>query len=324
MKKLFFLVPLFFIVCTLSAQNLLKLSAEVYTSYNEMEGAYENFDKMRSVVKDIENGGKPNIASYGSDWSKLANNYKKAAQTIKAAPLVTDFDSKPYAVSLEELTNCYLKEQNFNKLRGFKKELDDAVVRGQNELKKIADYKILITKTYEALKYLIDINVKLSSVPIFNEIFQWNWFDLEMGVRPALGELSTAVNQQEKKLKSEIDKVSLHASNLGSNITLLEGSVCLIAGVYKGNIAEDGDNISIRLTINMNGTQYNGVFAYTEDGESDSKNIPVITIASGRYISFSITADGETSSFSGELSPDYKEIRNFKMSGETFSVTLRK
>jgi hypothetical protein len=325
MKKALFFLVICFLCCPLFSQQILKISAEVYKAFDELKVGYDDLNKVQTIVKEIEIGGHPDVASYGSDWSALANSFRKAANTIRNAPSVTDFDPSPYTLSIDELGNCYNKEQNFDKLRSYREALEDASKRGSEEIERFENQKLLIAKTREALKYLIDVNAKLISVPIYGEIFQWNWFDLEVGVRPALGDFSTAVNEQEKKLKIEISKINTQVSNLRSNIALLEESLCLIAGTYRGSFDDDGDIVKVTLVINRNGNFYNGTFIVTEDGENESTSLSLINITSNRFISFVIRyGDGDTDTFSGDLAPNYLEIRNFKVEGEAFSMILKK
>jgi hypothetical protein len=325
MKQKTFLTVCFFLFChSIFSQDLLKLSADVYKSYDELKGAYDNLNKVQNIVKDIEKGEKPDINSYGSDWSVLANSYKKSAETIKNAKMVTDFDATPFSISINELNNCYIKDQNFNKLRSYKSQLDNAVVRGQNELVKVNEYKALIEQTFVALKYLIDVNAKLSSVPIYNQIFQWNWFDLETGVRPALGELSSAINAHEKKLRQEIDKVKTQGSNLSSNTTLLENSICLINGIYRGTCNSNNIACQVTLSINRNGSNYFGSVTYSNQHGTRVWGTQSISISNARNIAFTAKFQNYTLNFSGTLSQNYRTVMNFTNNVDRHNCNLNK
>lgn len=318
LKKVLLLAFVFAQFPEADAQNMLKLASEVYQAQQELNDAYETVNKVQLIVKDIEAGKTPNIASYGSDWSVLANGYKNAAARLRKAPLVTDFDQSKYALSLAELQNCHLRDQNFGKLRGYNTELQQGLQRGQAELAKLQTSKDLISKTQAALRYLIDVNGKLMGVPVYGQIFQWNWVDLELGVRPALSDLSSAVNEQEKKLKNEMTKVTQQTQNLTSNIALLENSICLVPGTYSGTGNVDGESVTMRLTITGTAGNYRGTITVTIDGETENENLPQITVNQNRYLSFAI--DGDT--VNAELAQDYKSIINMRSADGAFGIVL--
>lgn len=307
----------------LYSQSILKISSEIYKAYDEMEGAVEDLMTVQSIVKAIENGEEPDSEIY-SDWSVVANNYRKAAKTLREAPLVTEFDPQPYALSLDELRNCYDKEENFDKLKGFAAELDDAIQRGEQELTKINEQKQQVEKTKEALRYLIDIQPDLISVPIFGELFVWDWFALENNVRPAVNDYASALKKHEDRLVKELTSIRQQVSNLTSNTELLESSICLIEGKYTGSFVDDGETFVVTLLISKSGNNYYGVFTIAADGESLTQNTSRIEIQTDHSLDFTITKEDEVFSFTGTLSQDFMEIRNLRDVDEDLSVTVRK
>jgi hypothetical protein len=174
------------------------------------------------------------------------------------------------------------------------------------------------------LKYLIDVNAKLSSVPIYNQIFQWNWFDLETGVRPALGELSSAVNAHEKKLRQETDKVKTQSSNLSSNTLLLENSICLINGAYRGTCNSNNTSCKVVLSINKSGNNYSGSVTYTNQHGARFWSTNSISISNARHIAFTAKFENHTLNFSGTLSQDYRTVMNFTNNIDRHNCSLNK
>ncbi|HEY1053947.1 MAG TPA: hypothetical protein VGE24_02400, partial [Emticicia sp.] len=221
---------------------------------------------------------------------------------------------------------------NINKLTNYKIRMDVSYTRGLEELNNMAEYKKLVEKSFLAIKYLIDVNVKLSKTQAYNKIFQWNWFDLETSVRPALGELLAEVNKREKRLRQEVEKVKLHSSNLGSNISLLESSICRINGTYTGNLSS-GRQGNITLILNPDyGNSGSVTYSYRENNLNYSYTwtFPYITISSGQYISIKAKLGNKTANLSGRLSQDYMQILDFNgtdshtSSSNIPSTTLRK
>lgn len=304
-------------------QYQLKLATEVYRSISETQDALDKLTKVESIVRDIQAGNSPQVASYGSDWSKLANGYKKAAETIRNASLVTDFDASAYTVSASEMGNCFNRSSNMQKLQGYQQAINDAINSGIAEQQKINDYKDLIKKTRDALQYLIDINRQLATIPIYNEIFQWDWFALDQGVSPALGDLSSAVNAQERKLNRELEKLKSQKDNLAANIDLLRSSYCIISGSFTGTWS----GILYKVIINRTGNTYSGNLVYSKGSRSNVSGMLNFNVQNDRFINFSVSNNVRHTieRYSGELTQDYNGINNLRCEGfPTFNVSLRK
>jgi hypothetical protein len=202
------------------AQDLLKLSAEVLSAADDLDNSLDNLEKMRNAIKDIENHKTPNIAQ--NEWGELANQYRKAAQTIDAAPLPTEFDSEKYIVSLNDMMDCQLKEQNVKKMEAYLQELKGGQERGRESIIKLneIDRKIKISK--EVLKYCIDVHEKLSQTPIFGQKFLFDWLELDTDVTDALNTFETSIRDQRKKITSEKAKLDLYVPNFEANFSELK------------------------------------------------------------------------------------------------------
>ena len=119
----------------------------------------------------------------------LADEYRNAAAELKSAPLPTDFDKTKYSFSLDELTNCATRDASLAKARGFLKELQEAQLRGQQAVANLDQSLSEADDARKTLKYLIEVYDKLITVPIYNSIFTWDWFELNTNVSSSLGEL---------------------------------------------------------------------------------------------------------------------------------------
>jgi hypothetical protein len=184
--KYTFLILLFTVIfqVNLKSQNLLKLSAEVISAANDLQNSLSDLQKMKNAIKDIEEKKAPNISQ--NEWGELANKYRKAGQVIDKAPLPTEFDSKEFAVSLDDMKNCKLKERNLKKMDGYLIELKEGQERGRESIIKLNKIAAKIKVSKELLRYCIDVHEKLILLPIFGQKFAWDWVELEIDVTDAL------------------------------------------------------------------------------------------------------------------------------------------
>jgi hypothetical protein len=320
MKYFFTLAGIIIAAYTAFAQNIsdIKLSVDVYNSYNTIRDAYNTMRVVDSIVKVIDQGKNPTV-TFQTDWITLTNKFKDASNKLQNAKLVTDFDAKPYSLSLEDLSNCYLRDQNFKKLYGYNQEFSDAIKRGQDESLFIKKYKDNLDKTSQILDFLSQASVRLSNLPIYSSIFPLVWHDIEMVVKPALEGLKSAIEGHEKKLNSEMEKIKDKNLNLTANTDNLNKLLCQIEGAYQDT--EIGIRWITKLNIMKNGNQYSGTFTATLYG-INSVNLPKVDMINNQFISFSLNIRGSTLSFSGELSKDFKEIRNFKEQKDDMSESM--
>jgi hypothetical protein len=72
-------------------------------------------------------------------------------------------------------------------------------------------------------EFKIEVHEELVSVPIYGSIFQWDWFELNTDVSASLGDLTSALKAQKKKIDEEVGKLSLYIPNLQGNLSQLEG-----------------------------------------------------------------------------------------------------
>ena len=200
--------------------ELLKMSAEAGNALKTADDAFSDLNSVLHMVQDIENKRKPNVTE--SRWTELATEYQQAAATLSQAPLPTDFNREKYRFSIDELNYCDTDDQSLAKATGYLSELRGALPRGQDEVGKLDLRLNRIAAARQALTYLISVHDKLITVPIYGEIFKWDWLELNTEVSDSLNTLQAAVNAQKKKLTGEMAKISQYITNLQSNLSLLE------------------------------------------------------------------------------------------------------
>lgn len=283
--------------------QLLKLAADVYGAVDKARDAVADIQTVESVVKDIEAGKKPSVLE--NRWAAVASRYREAAEKLKSAPLPTEFDKSKYAFSLAELQSCDTRAAAISKAKGMLAELTDAQKRGAASLAALDAGASHAKASREALKYLIDVHAKLVSVPIYGEIFKWDWFALETDVSASLGTFESAVDSQRKKLNAEMAKLATYVSNLSSNVSGLEKLSCSIDGRWRGTISADGESFSIDVVVTKSGSTFGGQLVV--DGAGFTMGNVVVN---GRTISFTITVDEGSVRFSGTMAQD-----GFSLSG---------
>jgi hypothetical protein len=298
------------------AQLPADLSGKILNAYNEANSAYTNLDKLQSSVEQIAAGKRSDIPPYSSNWTPLVENYEKAANDVTALSIPTDFDPSKYTVSLNDMTNCYLRDINFKKLHDYANKMDSDIIAGNKMLIQLANLKKIADASQDAINYLKDESAKLSNVPFFGQTFLWNWFDLDQYVNKSLSHLMNAINAKNKDLQNDINKMSIQKTNLESNINILENSICLIQGKYAGNtsyvIAGYPFPVHLELTLFKNGTTYSGTLVFNVRGSITTSNSTSVTVLNQKEISFTYsTSSGSPVTWTGSLSQDYKSILHF-------------
>lgn len=275
--------------------NLLKLGVKVYAAIEKAKGGVADLKKVEEVVKEIEAGRTPSVTS--NQWTNLAKKYKDAAKEIKDSPLPTDFDRSKYAFTLEQLTNCDTREESLTKAKGYLKELQEARSRGEKAVADLDDSLSDAERSRITLKYLIDVHEKLINVPVYGSIFQWDWFELNTDVSASLGDLTSALKAQKKKINEEIGKLSLYIPNLQGNLSQLEGLSCSLVGHWKGTASGNGMNLPMAILITQNNGQWGGQINLNDMGDSFRN-----TQVQGRSITFVVGQPQTSFTFNGTMS----------------------
>jgi hypothetical protein len=298
-RLVFFLVLSLGINLIAKAQvdHLLKLSVKVYDAIKKGKDGLGDIKKVEEVVKDIEAGRTPSVTS--NQWTDLAKKYREAAKQVREAPLPTEFDKSKYAFSFDDFKNCDTRESGLAKARGYLKELQDARQRGGQALTDLDNSLSEADAARAALKYLIDVHEKLVSVPIYGSIFQWDWFELNTDVSASLGDLTSALKAQKKKLDEEVGKLSLYIPNLQGNLSQLEGLSCSLAAHWKGTASGSGMNLPMEILVTQSNGQWGGQINLNDMGDNFRN-----TQVQGRSISFTVGQPDTPFTFKGTMSQD--------------------
>jgi hypothetical protein len=256
------------------ADDLLTLSGRAVGAVRDLNDAYENLIKAQKAAHEVLDGKKP--AQISDDkWAGLAQKYNDAARTIAEAPSITDFDKTKYEVSIGELSNCTTHVQAIAKLRGYLKELQDALNRSTVATKLLNDGLKFAETSDEVVSDLIKASATLATLPDIGDVFVWNWADLELVVRPSVRNFISASKRHIKKLGDETKKVSIYESNLRGNLPEVE-KLCILPGTWQGNITFSlgGGTFTLgtKLILKNVGPSYTGEVQVTNNTQSPKHN----------------------------------------------------
>jgi hypothetical protein len=152
-----------------------------------------------------------------------------------------------------------------------------------------------------------------TKAPIIGGFFTWDWYALEAGVRPALGDLQQALNAHERALERAVNAAELHGNNLRSNVALLRTSMCDPTGTY-GRVTTYFRE-EIQLYRLPNGRLW-GVQTRRSTGRPDRMPFERFSF-DGRTITYTIGHSHNT----GEIAPDYRSITIRHSGGGTSTYT---
>ena len=159
-----------------TAQGTVVIGAKMVNGLTEANGAISTLIALRQASSDALAGHPP---SSGGDFVKLADQYKKAAADVSAAPLPTTLIPTANTVSVAALTNCATRQNAITKLNNFLGDLLTTQQKGQVSLSQLDDEQTHIAKAEEALTFLTSSFQKLSQIPVFGDQFALHWLDLQ-------------------------------------------------------------------------------------------------------------------------------------------------
>jgi prefoldin subunit 5 len=185
------------------------------STMSEANDALDILTRLQIAAQDALAGRR---VSVGTDWSKLADSYDKAALDVKHAPLATAIPSTN-VVSVGELSDCKTRVAAKKKLNDYLRDLEDAQTRGQQAVAKLNVQLENVSKAKRALAYLISVHEKLMALPPpVGTAFGLNWVDLNTQVSSSLSDLEDAFKDQKQKLQADLDtlprKIQTYRSNL--------------------------------------------------------------------------------------------------------------
>jgi hypothetical protein len=219
---------------TQTGPDLVKLSAQLYSAMQDLNGAMDTTLQARDAMIAFEQHKTPKTPE--NHWSDLTDRYRKAIKQIRAAPLPTSFDPSPYAFTPTQLSNCATRQTSLQKAQGYLAELKTAKERADAEVVKVDDEINRVKKANVAIGYLIDKHLALSAMPTFGTVFLLDFLTLETEVHPALADLDTTLKEHRKKLIDESQRLMVAANNLKSNLEVLAKLSCTtLAGRWVGS-----------------------------------------------------------------------------------------
>jgi hypothetical protein len=290
MSWLLRLLTLLILCCSASAQtgsDLVKLSSGAYTALQDLNSAFDEVLQVQDALIAFDHGKVPK--SPDNHWSDLATRYRAAIREIKAAPLPSTFDPTPYAFSPDRLANCATRDDSLRKAQGYLAELRKAQQRVADDVAQMDAAIARASKASQALNYLVDNHLRLAALPNYGAIFAVDFLVLETEVKPALGDVDSALKENKRKLTTEGQKLSTSAQNLQSNLAILEQLKCSSlaghwVGTHRQTLTCSGKICITEESINADLTQ-------TASGLTGN-----MTSSQGRVVSGACTAHGDRSS----------------------------
>jgi hypothetical protein len=187
------------------------------TAIVESNEALDTMNRLQQAAQDAL-AGKP--ISIGTDWSKLADRYDKAARDAKSAPLPAAIpQTEP--VSVEDLRKCTTRAEAIHKLTNYLTDLRASQSSGQ-ELEKTLDKQLAnIQHAKQALAYLITVHEKLMALPVVGTSFGLDWVDLNTRVSDSLAGLDDALKGNRKRTDEALSTLSIKIRNYESNLSLI-------------------------------------------------------------------------------------------------------
>jgi hypothetical protein len=209
---------------------------------NEANDAIDTLMKLNSAATDALAGKTP---STGGDWSKLADNYDKAAADAKAAPVPSALIPTNNIVSMAELSNCGTRQNAIAKLNGYLADLRSTQTRGQDGLLKIDGQLANVQNARTALTYLISVHEKLMTLPVVGNKFALDWLDLNTRVSRSLGDLDSAFKNQRKRFADDLAILNVKIQNYQSNLALTRCLPSCYPGAPEGSLIKTAQNPSV-------------------------------------------------------------------------------
>lgn len=201
---------------------LWEIAPEMVDGMGKMSDAFDAFEKVYDAMKSIDQGNRPDIEKLeADDWKVLVDACNEATYDIRRAKYATDFNTGPYSMPVEQL-KCENKEWIVTRLNLYKDKLNTAAIAGKRDIAKLDKSIEHADKLHQAVLECIKIYQKVLALPMYQEIFVWDWYALESAVRPAVSDYRSELKKHRDKYQKEVDAANRQWSVLSSNIALLE------------------------------------------------------------------------------------------------------
>jgi hypothetical protein len=202
--------------------ELWQIAPEAYKGMSTMSDAFDAFNKVHDAMKSIEAGNRPDIEKLeADDWKTLVDACSEATYDIKKATYATDFNAGPFTLAAEQF-KCENKTWIISILNGYKDKLAVSTFYGKKDIAKVDKSIEHAEKLHIMVKECIKMYEKVIALPIYQEIFQWDWYALETAVKPAVAEYKNELKKYRDKYQKEVDAADRHLGVLQSNINLIQ------------------------------------------------------------------------------------------------------
>lgn len=218
------------LVCKIKAQTiahatddhqLWEIAPEAYKGMATISDAFDAFNKVYDAMKSIEAGTKPDIDQLtDSDWKTLVEVCDEASFDLRRAKYATDFNSAPFTVAPEQF-KCENKAWIIPLLDGYKQKIIKSIVLGNRDIARLDKSLDHAEKMDQLVRECIKIYQKAAALPIYGDIFKWDWYLLESSVRRSVSEYKVELKKHRDKYRKEIDAAEKHSSVLNDNILLI-------------------------------------------------------------------------------------------------------
>lgn len=203
----------------------------------QLNKANSDIQHVSKVVSDIEAGRAVTVKS--NEWADLSTRMTTVVNDLISAGMPTEFDRSAFAVSATALASCTTRSESLKQLEGYVFALRAAEHAGNKQLSSIDATLKELRASAVAVRYLIEVNAKMVSYPLYGDIFLWDWFDLESRVSKDIGRAESQLEAYRKRLKTNMDAARQAANNLQSNVDLLNNASCEITGKWVGKCVSD-------------------------------------------------------------------------------------
>lgn len=282
--------------------DLLRLSGQTLAAMQEAHGALSDLQSVREIVRAIEEDRAPSTTV--NQWADLAERYRHAATQLASSPMPTDFDPAPYRVSVAQLANCDTRDASLVRLRGYATQMNDALRRGQDSLADLERASADLIVARRVLGELIDVHSRLAAVPIYGQIFQWDWLELNTNVSASLAALESAVTARRARVIAATRAITAYVANLQPNVAALESMRCTLAGQWTGAMVANNWTVPMTLTFQQVGSEYTCIASFSGSDQGCS----AVRLGPGRSMSFRLEFSDFPMDVSGTVSTDYRSV----------------
>jgi hypothetical protein len=198
------------------------IAPEAYKAMEQLYDVYDSMETIHKAMQSIQEGKRPDLEAMGSgDWKMVVEACDEAAYDLRRANYATDFNAAPYSIAPEQF-KCENKDWIVKTLKLYQEKLSEATIRGKRDIEKLDKSVEHAENTRKIVRECTKIYEKVLSMPLYNEMFAWDWYILENEVSRATGDYLSELKKHRDKYQKEVNLARLHLSNLQNNMSLVE------------------------------------------------------------------------------------------------------